>query len=60
MQFFREYIAPFLILLIFVISLVIMIARSFITSDMLIPAPISLIFNSNQLNFSYFQYLNTL
>ncbi|BDA40265.1 hypothetical protein CPARK_000125700 [cyanobacterium endosymbiont of Braarudosphaera bigelowii] len=58
MQFFREYIAPFLILLIFVISLFVMIARSFITSDLLIPAPISFIFDNSKLNLAYFQCLN--
>ncbi|ADB95548.1 hypothetical protein UCYN_08640 [Candidatus Atelocyanobacterium thalassa isolate ALOHA] len=54
MQFFREYIAPLLILIIFIISLFIMIARSFITSDLLTPAPLSMTFNDSKIEFIRF------
>jgi hypothetical protein len=40
MQFFRQYISPFLILIIFLIALVAVSARIFLPSDMAAPAPI--------------------
>lgn len=40
MAFFREYISPLLILLIFLVALVAVSARIFLPSDMAAPAPI--------------------
>lgn len=41
MIFFRQHIAPFLIVLIFIVALVAVSARIFIPMDMAQPAPIS-------------------
>ncbi|MGK7947600.1 MAG: hypothetical protein AB4368_02015 [Xenococcaceae cyanobacterium] len=41
MQFFRQYISPLLIFLIFLLALVAVSARIFLPSDMLAPAPVS-------------------
>ncbi|MEI6442693.1 MAG: hypothetical protein WCO29_06095 [Nostocales cyanobacterium ELA583] len=43
MAFFRQYIAPFLALLIFALALVAVSARIFLPSDMAAPAPIGMI-----------------
>jgi hypothetical protein len=40
MQFFRQYIAPLIVVLIFGLSLVAVSARIFLPSDMAAPAPI--------------------
>jgi hypothetical protein len=40
MSFFRQYIAPFLIVIVFLIALVAVSARIFLPSDMAAPAPI--------------------
>ncbi|MCL1472115.1 hypothetical protein [Argonema antarcticum] len=40
MAFFREYVTPFLILLVFLVALVAVSARIFLPSDMAAPAPI--------------------
>ena len=40
MAFFRQTVAPFLILLVFLIALVAVSARIFLPSDMVAPAPI--------------------
>ncbi|MDJ0728390.1 MAG: hypothetical protein QNJ33_00180 [Crocosphaera sp.] len=40
MAFFRQYIAPMLILLIFLVALVAVTARAFLPSDLSAPAPI--------------------
>lgn len=40
MTFFRQYIAPLLVVLVFVFSLVVVSARIFLPSDMAAPAPI--------------------
>ncbi|MBW4519640.1 MAG: hypothetical protein KME16_08060 [Scytolyngbya sp. HA4215-MV1] len=40
MAFFRQYIAPLLIVLVFLVSLVAVGARSFLSGDMAAPAPI--------------------
>lgn len=40
MAFFRSYIAPFLIVLTFLIAMLAVSARIFLPSDMLAPAPI--------------------
>lgn len=40
MQIFREYIAPFLIVLVFFIAMIAVSARIFLPNDMLAPAPI--------------------
>lgn len=40
MAFFREYVSPLIILLIFLVSLVAVSARIFLPSDMVAPAPI--------------------
>ncbi|MDJ0508215.1 MAG: hypothetical protein QNJ64_03000 [Crocosphaera sp.] len=41
MAFFRQYIAPLLIVLIFVIALVAVTARAFLPSDLSAPAPVN-------------------
>lgn len=41
MQFFRQYISPLLIFLIFLLALVAVSARIFLPSDMIAPAPVS-------------------
>ncbi len=40
MAFFRQYLAPFLIVLIFLVALVAVSIRAFLPSDMAAPAPI--------------------
>lgn len=40
MAFFRSYIAPFLILLVFLVALLAVTARIFLPNDMAAPAPI--------------------
>jgi len=40
MAFFRQYIAPFLIVLVFVVALVAVTIRAFLPTDLLEPAPI--------------------
>ncbi|UBF25461.1 hypothetical protein K9N68_28365 [Kovacikia minuta CCNUW1] len=40
MSFFRQYIAPFLIVLVFLVALVAVSSRAFLPSDMAAPAPI--------------------
>ncbi|HEY9849326.1 MAG TPA: hypothetical protein V6D28_07695 [Leptolyngbyaceae cyanobacterium] len=40
MAFFRSYVAPFLILLVFLVALLAVNARIFLPSDMAAPAPI--------------------
>lgn len=40
MAIFRQYIAPFLVLLVFLIALIAVSARIFLPSDMAAPAPI--------------------
>jgi hypothetical protein len=40
MAFFRQYIAPFIVLLVFLVALVAVSARIFLPSDMAAPAPI--------------------
>ncbi|MBD2043585.1 hypothetical protein [Microcoleus sp. FACHB-672] len=40
MAIFRQYIAPFLILLVFLVALVAVAARSFLPNDMAAPAPV--------------------
>lgn len=40
MAIFRQYIAPFLVLLVFIFALVAVSARIFLPSDMASPAPI--------------------
>ncbi|MEM8779512.1 MAG: hypothetical protein AAGF26_11700 [Cyanobacteria bacterium P01_G01_bin.49] len=39
MAFFRQYIAPLLIVLIFLVALVAVSARAFLSSDLAAPAP---------------------
>jgi hypothetical protein len=41
MQFFRQYIAPILIFVIFIFTLVLVTSRAFLPSDMVLPAPVS-------------------
>jgi hypothetical protein len=43
MAFFRQYIAPLLVVLVFLIALVAVSARIFLPSDMAAPAPIGVI-----------------
>ncbi len=40
MAFFRQYIAPLFIVLIFLVALVAVSARAFLPSDLAVPAPI--------------------
>jgi hypothetical protein len=40
MAIFRQYIAPFLVLLVFLVALLAVSARNFLPSDMAAPAPI--------------------
>lgn len=40
MAIFRQYIAPFLILLVFLVALVAVSSRSFLPADMAAPAPV--------------------
>jgi hypothetical protein len=40
MAFFRQYVAPFLVVLVFLISLIAVSARIFLPQDMAAPAPI--------------------
>ncbi|MEO0455638.1 MAG: hypothetical protein AAF152_03520 [Cyanobacteria bacterium P01_A01_bin.114] len=40
MAFLRSYVAPFLILLVFLVAMVAVSARIFLPSDMMAPAPI--------------------
>lgn len=40
MQIFRQYIAPFLIVLVFLLAMVAVSARIFLPTDMMAPAPI--------------------
>ncbi len=40
MNFFRQYISPLLIVLIFLLALVAVSARAFLPSDMAAPAPV--------------------
>ncbi|MEL4896203.1 hypothetical protein [Crocosphaera sp. Alani8] len=40
MAFFRQYVAPMLIVLMFLVALVAVTARAFIPSDLAAPAPI--------------------
>ncbi len=41
MAFFRQYVAPFLVVLIFAIALIAVSARIFLPNDLAAPAPIS-------------------
>lgn len=41
MSFFRQYIAPLIVVIIFLLALVAVSARIFLPSDMLAPAPIA-------------------
>ena len=41
MSFFRQYIAPFLVVAIFLFALVVVSARIFLPADMAAPAPIT-------------------
>ncbi|MEO1208132.1 MAG: hypothetical protein AAFX78_01185 [Cyanobacteria bacterium J06638_20] len=40
MQFFRQYIAPLFVVLLFALALVVVSARIFLPNDMMAPAPI--------------------
>ncbi|MDX1977170.1 MAG: hypothetical protein SFT94_05810 [Pseudanabaenaceae cyanobacterium bins.68] len=46
MAFFREYIAPLLIVLVFVFALVVMSSRAFLPNDLAVPAPVALLMGS--------------
>ncbi|MFQ3679863.1 MAG: hypothetical protein SNJ60_05085 [Pseudanabaenaceae cyanobacterium] len=41
MAFFRQYIAPLLIFLIFAIALAVVASRAFLPSELLLPAPVA-------------------
>ncbi|HEY9693512.1 MAG TPA: hypothetical protein V6D15_14985 [Oculatellaceae cyanobacterium] len=49
MAFLRQYVAPFLILLVFLVALLAVSVRSFLPEDMAAPAPIESV-NSDQLS----------
>ena len=40
MAFFRQYIAPFIVVLVFLVALLAVTARSFLPNDMAAPAPV--------------------
>ncbi len=42
-SFFRQYIAPFLIFVLFLFALVLMSSRSFLPSDLVSPAPVGIL-----------------
>ena len=42
MSFFRQYIAPLIVVIIFLLALVAVSARIFLPSDMVAPAPVAL------------------
>ncbi|CAD5979724.1 hypothetical protein PCC9214_04548 [Planktothrix tepida] len=46
MAFFRQYIAPLIVVLIFLFALFVVSARIFLPEDMMAPAPISTILGS--------------
>lgn len=48
MAIFRQYIAPFLVLLVFLVALVAVSARIFLPSDMAAPAPIEDVESASQ------------
>ncbi|MGB5592526.1 MAG: hypothetical protein WBM32_04005 [Crocosphaera sp.] len=50
MAFFRQYIAPLFIVLIFLVALVAVTARAFLPSDLSAPAPINDVSLSSELN----------
>ncbi|MGA7936001.1 MAG: hypothetical protein WCA35_20780 [Kovacikia sp.] len=49
MSFFRQYIAPFLIVLVFLVALVAVSSRIFLPSDMAAPAPVEEVISPNAL-----------
>ena len=49
MAFFRQYIAPLLVFLIFLVALVVVSARIFLPGDLQAPAPVSQIEDSGTL-----------
>ncbi len=58
MAFFRQYIAPLLIVLMFLVALVAVTARAFLPSDLSAPAPIDdisylLVINLNFISFDF-------
>ncbi len=55
MSFFRQYLAPFVVLLIFLFALFAVSIRIFLPSDMAAPAPISLE-GSSTTYVSYYKY----
>ncbi|MEL6440071.1 MAG: hypothetical protein AAFQ80_12545 [Cyanobacteria bacterium J06621_8] len=42
MSFFRQYVAPFLVVMIFLVALFAVSVRNFLPSDMAAPAPVEL------------------
>ena len=55
MSFFRQYIAPFIVLLIFFIALFAVSIRTFLPGDMAAPAPISQIHLNTANTYDYHQ-----
>ncbi len=43
MQFFRQNIAPIIIFVIFIFTLVLVTSRAFLPSDMVLPAPVGVV-----------------
>ncbi|MBE9143623.1 hypothetical protein [Planktothrix mougeotii] len=56
MAFFRQYIAPLIVVLIFLFALFVVSARIFLPEDMMAPAPISTILSSPILTQSFVNY----
>jgi len=50
MQFFRQYIAPVLIFIIFIFTLVLVTSRAFLPTDMVLPAPVGMILHLEVFN----------
>ncbi len=49
MSFFRQYLAPAIVFIIFLLALVVVSARIFLSSDMAAPAPMSMTIDILQL-----------
>lgn len=49
MVFFRQYILPFLIVIVFLVALFVVSARNFLPGDMVAPAPVGLVISTTWL-----------
>jgi hypothetical protein len=48
MAFFRQYVAPFIVVLVFLVALVAVSARIFLPNDMAAPAPVEQVIPQNK------------